>query len=105
MIVCSCNIITDRDIRKVITDLLVADPWRLIVPLQVYHAMKKRGKCCGCFPRVVDIIVETTEAFHRDLATPDCEIVSFLDRLRDRHREIEAERQIARERLRQIRAA
>ena len=105
MIVCSCNIITDRDIRGVITDLLVEDPWRLIVPLQVYHAMKKRGKCCGCFPRVVDLIVETTEAFHRERATPDCEIVSIIDRLKDRHREFEQTRREARERMRKLRAA
>ena len=105
MIVCSCNIISDREIRKAINELLVEDPWRLIVPLQVYHAMKKRGKCCGCFPQLVDLIVETTEAFHRDLATPDYEIVSFIDKLRDKHRQCETARLIARKRMEQIRAA
>ncbi|MCG6857439.1 MAG: (2Fe-2S)-binding protein [Salaquimonas sp.] len=105
MLVCSCNIISDREIRQAITVLLREDPWRLIVPLQVYHAMKKRGKCCGCFPQLVDLIIETTQAFHRELDTPDCEIVSFLDRLRDRHRECETARLIARKRMEKIRAA
>ncbi|MEC9342291.1 MAG: (2Fe-2S)-binding protein [Pseudomonadota bacterium] len=105
MIVCSCNVISEREIRQVIKDLLREDAWRLIVPLQVYHAMQKRGKCCGCFPRVVDLIVETTESFHRELNTPGCEIVSFLDRLRDRHRECETVRIIARKRMERMRAA
>ena len=27
---------------------------------KVYHSMRIRGRCCGCFPDVVDIIGEVT---------------------------------------------
>lgn len=100
MIVCSCNLIVKKEIVETIRALLDEDEWRLIVPLQVYHAMRKRGKCCGCFPGVVDIIVETTEAYHRERETPDCEVVSLIDRLRDEHERCETARRLARERLR-----
>ena len=99
MIVCHCNIISMREIEETISGLLDADPWRLIVPLQVYHAMKKRGRCCGCFPNVVDIIVRVTEAYHRRLETPEADVICFVERLREEHRRFEEDRKAARERL------
>ncbi|MCP1199779.1 (2Fe-2S)-binding protein [Notoacmeibacter sp. MSK16QG-6] len=97
--------ITAQEIRDVITELLDADPWRLIVPVQIYHAMEKRGRCCGCFPGVVDIIVETTEAYHQRLATPAADVVNFIDRLRCEHDRLEQMRREARARLAAVRAA
>ena len=99
MIVCQCNIISTRDIEETITGLLDQDAWRLIVPVQVYHALGKRGRCCGCFPGVVDIIVNVTAAYHARLATPEAEVISFIDRLREEHRRIEGERDALRQRL------
>ncbi len=87
MLVCSCNFITDREIRDVIIEMLDEDCWQLIVPAKVYHAMQKRGRCCGCFPNVVDIIVETTRDYHRASQVEDERVVSFMDRLEQFHDE------------------
>lgn len=95
MLVCSCNFITDKEIRDTIVAMLDEDCWQLIVPLKVYRAMEKRGRCCGCFPNVVDIIVETTEAYHRDRQSPQEEVVTYLDRIRtfrDEARRLDHER-------------
>jgi bacterioferritin-associated ferredoxin len=81
MMVCSCNIITDKDIRDVITSLLDEDCWQLIVPGKVYHAMQKRGRCCGCFPNVVDIIVKTTQDYHAARDSNGVEVIDFMERL------------------------
>lgn len=61
MIVCQCNILSKREIEAAIERLITDDPWRLIVPSTVYHAMRQHGQCCGCFPDVVAIIAEVTE--------------------------------------------
>jgi bacterioferritin-associated ferredoxin len=82
MMVCSCNLITDKDIKEAITSLLDEDCWQLIVPGKFYHAMSKRGRCCGCFPNVVDIIVKTTEEYHAIRASEGEEVVVFMERLR-----------------------
>lgn len=58
MIVCSCNIITRGDIEAVIEEILVADPYAVLTPGLLYHRLGRRGKCCGCFPHVSDILVE-----------------------------------------------
>ena len=95
----------EREIKSVITDLLDADPWQLIVPGQVYHEMGKRGKCCGCFPKLVDLIVQTVEAYHRALETDEGTVVQFISQLKEKHEQCETARMLARHRLAKIRAA
>ncbi len=58
MIVCSCNIITRRDIELVIEGILADDPYAVLTPNLLYHRLGRRGKCCGCFPHVTMILVE-----------------------------------------------
>ena len=68
MLVCQCNVITDREIKAVILDFLREDPWAIIVPAKVYRELEKRCKCSGCVPNVVDIITRVTEEYHLQLA-------------------------------------
>jgi len=82
MLVCHCNLITQREIEAMIVELLDADPWQLIVPAKVYHAMRKRGRCCGCFPNVVETIIRVTEEYHLRVNHPEGDVVTFLDRVR-----------------------
>jgi bacterioferritin-associated ferredoxin len=82
MLICHCNMITEKEIEQTIRSLLVADPWGLIVPAKVYHALQQRGRCCGCFPNVVEIIIRVTEEFHQELGEQKAESVTFLDRVR-----------------------
>jgi bacterioferritin-associated ferredoxin len=87
MLVCSCNYITDKEIKDVINELLDEDCWQLIVPAKVYHAMGKRGRCCGCFPNVVEIIIRTTEEYHAARQTDGADVVDFMERLKRFHEE------------------
>jgi hypothetical protein len=87
MLVCSCNYITAREIKDVINGLLDDDCWQLIVPSKVYHAMAKRGRCCGCFPSVVDLIIKTTEEYHSERHSTEAEVVVYMSRLKQFHEE------------------
>jgi bacterioferritin-associated ferredoxin len=74
MIVCSCNIVTRREIEAVIERLLADDPYAILTPNLIYHRMGKRGRCCGCFPHVTRIMVEHTIAVRQQIErgeTPD----------------------------------
>src|SRR5690554_8141361 len=82
MLVCHCNLITLKEIEQTITELLDADPWQLIVPAKVYHFLAKRGRCCGCFPNVVETIIRVTEEYHRRSGVGEPETITFLDRVR-----------------------
>lgn len=68
MLVCQCNVITDRDIKRVMRAFLADDPWQIIVPAKVYRELEKRCKCSGCVPNVIDLITEVTAEYHRELA-------------------------------------
>jgi hypothetical protein len=83
MLICHCNVITEKEIEDTIVSLLDEDAWQLIVPAKVYHRLHKRGRCCGCFPNVVETIIRVTEAYHARGSTAHAEIVSHLDRVRD----------------------
>ncbi|MFK7791956.1 MAG: bacterioferritin-associated ferredoxin [Devosiaceae bacterium] len=63
MIVCHCNVLTKEMINEAIESLIDDDPYRLITPGVVYRELGKRGKCCGCFPQVVSLIVARLEEF------------------------------------------
>jgi bacterioferritin-associated ferredoxin len=105
MIVCSCNVIMKREIEEEISRLLEKDSWQLITPGVVYHAMKKRGRCCGCFPNVISVIVETTERFHRERETPDDQILPFIQKIRNEHERCETARMLGRQARQRQRAA
>ena len=82
MLICHCNIITEKEIEETIIRRLDQDRWQLIVPAKVYHAMNKRGRCCSCFPNVVETIIRVTEDYHARSVTSGADIVSHLDRVR-----------------------
>ncbi len=81
MIVCSCNLIQKQEIEEVVNDLLTRNPWQFIPPETVYDALNKRGKCFGCFPGLIRLILTTTLDFHKTINTPDAEIDPFIQSL------------------------
>ena len=83
MLICHCNVITEKEVEQAILDLLEQDPWSLIVPAKVYHSLSKRGRCCGCFPNVVETIIRVTEAYHARSQPNEPDVVSHLDRVRE----------------------
>ena len=90
MLVCSCNVISKSVVEEVIRGFLNDDPWQLITPGKVYHAMKKRGQCCGCFPNIINIIVAEIETFHHKAQTPIAEILPFIAKLRSEYERTQA---------------
>lgn len=82
MIVCHCNYITDADVAGAVLEMLEQDAWQLIVPGKVYRTLEKRGKCCTCFPNVVEIIVKTVEEYHAARPSEPQEALRLVARLR-----------------------
>ena len=53
MIVCSCTVLTDRDIHEAIAWMRASDPYTLITPGKIYRALGKGVECGGCMRLVV----------------------------------------------------
>lgn len=96
MLICSCNFIAKSEIEEVVRKFLSEDPWQLITPVKVYYELEQRGRCCGCFPNVVNIIVSEIEMFHRDASTPDTVILPFIAKIKEVHQHCETARRLMR---------
>jgi len=65
MIVCSCNVISDEDIEKVLLEIFSRPEAPIPTPGLVYRELAKRMNCCGCAPLAVSVIYERLEALER----------------------------------------
>jgi bacterioferritin-associated ferredoxin len=65
MIVCSCNIITDKDIETVLLDIFSKPDAPIPTPGLVYRELEKRMNCCGCAPLAVTVIHERLAALEQ----------------------------------------
>jgi bacterioferritin-associated ferredoxin len=54
VIVCSCQNISDTDIRRAVQWMRASDPLTLVTAGKIYHALGKRADCGGCMPLFVD---------------------------------------------------
>jgi len=72
MIVCSCTMISDRDIEDALVDILGQPNAPIPTPGVVYRHLKKRMNCCGCAPLAVETIYNKVEELERKgLICPD----------------------------------
>ncbi|MEM7619833.1 MAG: (2Fe-2S)-binding protein [Pseudomonadota bacterium] len=57
MIVCSCNVITDQDIRQAVSKLNASQPNDMITISQVYKTLGQRPKCGSCLDNAIKIML------------------------------------------------
>jgi bacterioferritin-associated ferredoxin len=58
MIVCSCTIITDRDIESALIEVLNLPNAPIPTPGIVFRHLSKRMNCCTCAPLAVETIYD-----------------------------------------------
>lgn len=76
MIICSCSVISDRDIEKALIEILSQPNAPLPTPGVVYRHMSKSMDCCSCAPLAVSTIYALVEKLEREgrLAAEACAI-------------------------------
>jgi bacterioferritin-associated ferredoxin len=72
MIVCSCNIVTDRDIEAALLEILSRPAAPIPTPGVVFRHLSKRMNCCGCAPLAVETIYRKVKELEaRGLLSPN----------------------------------
>lgn len=56
MIVCSCAVISDKDIELAVSEIMSAGPGLLPTPGVVFRHLSKKMNCCRCAPVTVSCI-------------------------------------------------
>lgn len=59
MIVCHCNMITDRDIRNAVDWMRAADEKVLITPGKVFRTLGKKPDCASCVPLFIEAMARS----------------------------------------------
>ncbi|MEZ5829073.1 MAG: (2Fe-2S)-binding protein [Hyphomicrobiales bacterium] len=57
MIVCSCSMITAKDVEDAIHALRTRDPFVVLTPGLIYREMNKRPSCGSCLPLISRLMV------------------------------------------------
>lgn len=65
MIVCSCTVISDRDIEGALIEILNQPNAPIPTPGVVYRHLQKRMNCCGCAPLAVETIYDKVDELER----------------------------------------
>jgi len=65
MIVCSCAVISDRDIESALIEILGQPDAPIPTPGIIYRHLSKRMNCCGCAPLAVETIYEKMDELEK----------------------------------------
>lgn len=68
MIICSCNVISDKDIRVAVTKIREETPDTVLTPGKVYKQLGKRAQCGTCLQNAIEIIIEQTDKADQNAA-------------------------------------
>lgn len=66
MIICSCSVISNRDIERALIEILSEPDWPLPTPGVVYRHLSARMICCGCAPLAVSTIYDIVARLERE---------------------------------------
>ena len=61
MIVCSCSMITSKEVADAVTALRTADPLVVLTPGTIYRYLGKRPSCGSCLPLISKLMVAYDE--------------------------------------------
>lgn len=61
MIVCSCSMISAKEVAEAVTALRTADPLVVLTPGLIYRYLGKRPSCGGCLPLISKLMVAYDE--------------------------------------------
>lgn len=98
MIVCSCAVISDRDIDVAVSEIMSTGPGILPTPGVVFRHLNKKMNCCTCAPVTVaaiyaamDRLAKTTRVCPYVLAEARAKLIRIEERRQQRQQRINAE--------------
>jgi len=97
VIICSCAIVSDRDIEFAVHEIMISGPGVLPTPGIVFRYLHKKMNCCGCASIAVSAIYAAMDRLARDtrlcpfaLAEARAKLIRVEERRERRQRRIDA---------------
>ncbi|MCV0425299.1 MAG: (2Fe-2S)-binding protein [Roseibium sp.] len=67
MIICSCNVLSDKQLREAAEEMRADPNGKVPTPGAVFRHLGCRPRCGSCFPSVIDIIHEKGSEVGKDV--------------------------------------
>jgi hypothetical protein len=97
VIICSCAIISDRDIESAVIEIMSAELAPIPTPGVVFRHLNKKMNCCSCAPLAITAIYAAMDRLADDtricpyaLADARAKLIRIEERRAARQRRIEA---------------
>ena len=81
VIVCSCTVLTDRDLEAALVEILSQPNAPLPTPGVVFRHLSKQMQCCGCAPLTVSVIYDLVDKLEREGRACPCACATAKSRL------------------------
>lgn len=81
MLICSCAVVSDRDIEQALLEIMNQPGAPLPTPGVVWRHLSKKMNCCGCAPLAVSTIYEKMESLEAQGLISPCACAAALERL------------------------
>jgi hypothetical protein len=81
MIICSCAVVTDRDLEQAVLEVMSQPNAPLPTPGVIYRHLQKKMQCCGCAPLAADTIYAKMEELERKGLICPCACATAKSRL------------------------
>ena len=83
MIICSCVLVTDRDLEQAVIEVMSLPNAPLPTPGVIYRHLQKKMQCCGCAPLAAETIYAKMEELEqRGLICP-CACATAKTRMKE----------------------
>lgn len=83
MIICSCAVVTDKDLEQAVLEVMSQPNAPLPTPGVIYRHMQKKMQCCGCAPLAAETIYTKMEELEKKGLICPCACATAKTRMKD----------------------
>jgi len=83
MIVCSCAVVSDRDLEQAVVEVMSQPNAPLPTPGVIFRHLQKKMQCCGCAPLAIETIYAKMEELEAKGLICPCACASAKIRMKD----------------------
>ena len=83
MIICSCAVVSDKDLEQAVLEVMSQPNAPLPTPGVIYRHMQKKMQCCGCAPLAAETIYAKMEELEKKGLICPCACASAKSRMKD----------------------
>ncbi len=83
MIICSCAVVSDKDLEQAVLEVMSQPNAPIPTPGAIFRHMQKKMQCCGCAPLAAETIYTKMEELEKKGLICPCACATAKTRMKD----------------------